>query len=242
MNGVVAVSPLAIVAVTITVPAAVALSVLPEIVAPVVPASFTLHIIAWFEASAGVTVPVSASGVPAVAADGTPVISVTATYPAVTVMVKSCVYGVVAVLPFTTVALITAVPADVALKKYASIIPDPEVVELMTAPVPPALSTFHVTVLFVAVPGATVHVSGNGVPAIVPVGTPVMSVTATKFLATVRVAVFDKTLPAVLYTLQRKVYVTPAHVAEEVSGIDSVAVVLPGPDVFFHVPLSIYSH
>jgi len=66
------------VAVTTAVPAAVALKVLPLIVAPVVPAFLTLHTIVLFVAFAGATVPVSVSGVPAVALAGTPVISVTA--------------------------------------------------------------------------------------------------------------------------------------------------------------------
>jgi hypothetical protein len=73
------VKPFVIVALTVTVPAAVVFSVLPVIVAPVVPAFWTLHIIgAWFVASDGTTVPVRVRGVPAVAVVGTPVILVTA--------------------------------------------------------------------------------------------------------------------------------------------------------------------
>ena len=84
-----AVKPLVIVALIVTVPAADAFSVLPLIVAPVVPALTTLHVIVWFVAFAGFTVPVSVSGVPAVAVVGTPVMLVTGLCAALTVIVKS---------------------------------------------------------------------------------------------------------------------------------------------------------
>ena len=71
--------PLAMVAVTVTVPAAVVFKVLPEMVAPVLPADFTLQTMVLLVALVGATVPVSVSGVPAVAAVGTPVMFVTAT-------------------------------------------------------------------------------------------------------------------------------------------------------------------
>ena len=68
------------VAVTVTVPAAVVLRILPPvIVAPVVPALLTLQVMFLFVAFAGFTVPASVSGVPDVAEDGTPVILVTGT-------------------------------------------------------------------------------------------------------------------------------------------------------------------
>lgn len=59
------------VAITATVPADVAFKVLPLIQAPVVPGFDTLHVTLAF-AVAGVTVPVSASGVPASMLFGTP--------------------------------------------------------------------------------------------------------------------------------------------------------------------------
>ena len=65
------------VALIITVPAAVVFSESPMIVAPVVPELTTLHIIVVFEAFAGLTVPKSIKGVIAVAVVGTLVISVT---------------------------------------------------------------------------------------------------------------------------------------------------------------------
>ena len=82
---------MAMVALTVAVPAAVALNVLPVIVAPVVPAFRTLHVIVLFVAFVGVTVPVSASGVPAVADVGTPLMFVTATKEGLMTMSKSCV-------------------------------------------------------------------------------------------------------------------------------------------------------
>ena len=79
------------VAVTVTVPAPVAESVFPLIVAPVAPASLTLQLIVLFVAFAGATVPESVRPVPAVDVVGTPVISVTDTNGRLTVMVKSWV-------------------------------------------------------------------------------------------------------------------------------------------------------
>ena len=55
----VAVSPLTIVARTVTEPAAVVLSVLPLIVAPVVPALCTVHVMFLLVALVGSTVPLS---------------------------------------------------------------------------------------------------------------------------------------------------------------------------------------
>jgi hypothetical protein len=79
---VVSVAPFTILAVTVTVPAAVVLRVFPdEIVAPVVPAFATLHIILRWVAFAGFTVPVKVIGVPAVAVAGTFVMLVTGTKP-----------------------------------------------------------------------------------------------------------------------------------------------------------------
>jgi hypothetical protein len=91
---VVADAPFTIVARTETVPAAVVFNVLPLMVAPVVPALTTIQVIVLLVAVAGLTVPVSASPVPAVAVEGTPVMLVTATKGggvAVTVIEKSCV-------------------------------------------------------------------------------------------------------------------------------------------------------
>ena len=67
------------VAVTVTLPAAVAVSVLPLMAAPVVPALFTDHTIVWLVALAGATVPVRVRELPTVPAVGTPEILVTAT-------------------------------------------------------------------------------------------------------------------------------------------------------------------
>ena len=75
--------PLAIVARTVTDPAAVVLSMLPPVInAPVVPALSTLQVIAVYVALDGATVPVRIWGVPAVADKGTPVIPVTGMKPA----------------------------------------------------------------------------------------------------------------------------------------------------------------
>ena len=87
----VAVAPFAMVAVTVTVPAAVVFKVLPEMVAPVAPADFTLQTMVLLVASVGATVPVSVSGVPAVAVVGTPVMPVTALKAVLTAMLKSWV-------------------------------------------------------------------------------------------------------------------------------------------------------
>ena len=86
-----AVLPLIIVALTVTVPALGALKVFPLIVAPVFAAFTTLHVIAEFVALLGLTVPERVKFVPAVAVVGTPVMPVTGTCAAVTVIVKSCV-------------------------------------------------------------------------------------------------------------------------------------------------------
>jgi len=76
---VLAVLPLAMVAVTVTLPAAVAVSVFPLMVEPVLPALFTDHAIVLLVALSGATVPVRVRGVPAVTLVGTPEIPVTAT-------------------------------------------------------------------------------------------------------------------------------------------------------------------
>ena len=86
-----AVLPLATVAVTVTVPPAVVLRVLPLMVAPVAPALFTDHAMVLFVALEGSTVPVRAMGVPAMPLVGTPVIFVTATKALAMVMLKSWV-------------------------------------------------------------------------------------------------------------------------------------------------------
>ena len=83
--------PFAMVAVTVNVPEPVVFNVLPVMVAPVVPAFFTLQVMVLLVALAGVTVPVSVSGVPAVAVVATPVMSVTGKKAAFTVIVKSFV-------------------------------------------------------------------------------------------------------------------------------------------------------
>jgi hypothetical protein len=159
----------------VAVPAVVALNVLPDMVAPVPFAFLTLHVMVLFVALVGATVPESASDVFVVADVGTPVMPVTGTKALVTVIVKSCVYAVLEVLPFATVAVMVAVPAEVALKE----LPD------MVAPVPFALLTLHVMVLFVALLGATVPESASDVPVVADVDTPEMPVTATNALVTV---------------------------------------------------------
>ena len=78
--------PFIIAALTITVPAETVLRVFPDIVAPVVPAFWTLHVIVLFVAFDGLTVPVNINGVPAVAADETPVIFVTGTKGSITLV------------------------------------------------------------------------------------------------------------------------------------------------------------
>ena len=69
--------PFVMVANMVAVPSAVVLKMLPVMVAPVVPALCTLHVMVWLVALLGTTVPVNSNGVPAVAALGTPVMSVT---------------------------------------------------------------------------------------------------------------------------------------------------------------------
>ena len=81
-----AVLPLAMVAVTVTVPAAVVVRVFPLMVAPVVPALFTDHTIALLVALSGATIPERAMEVPAMPPVGTPVIPVTGTKALVIVM------------------------------------------------------------------------------------------------------------------------------------------------------------
>jgi hypothetical protein len=73
-----AVAPFSIIALTVTVPGAVAVNVRPLIDAPVAPASLTVQVIVLLVASTGDTVPVRVRGVPAVAVAGTPVILLTA--------------------------------------------------------------------------------------------------------------------------------------------------------------------
>ena len=63
-----AAAPPAMVALTVTVPAAVVWRVFPVMAAPVVPALTTVHAIVLFVTPAGFTVPVSGRAVPAVAA------------------------------------------------------------------------------------------------------------------------------------------------------------------------------
>lgn len=70
-------TPFVMVALTVTVPALVVLSVLPLILAPVPPALCTLHVMAWFVAFIGTVLPDRLSGTPTVAVVGTPVIFVT---------------------------------------------------------------------------------------------------------------------------------------------------------------------
>ena len=95
VNGVDAVNPFVIVALTVAVPAAVVFNVDPVTVAPVVPALTRLHVIVLLVALVGLTVPVNARATPAVAVSDTPVIDVTGTNGAVTVIAKFCVNGVV---------------------------------------------------------------------------------------------------------------------------------------------------
>ena len=99
-----------IVALTVTVPAAVAFKVLPLMVAPVVPALRTLHVIVLFVALAGVTVPVSVSGVPAVAVAGTPAMFVTCIKESMTVTAQVAV-----LLPSAVETVIVVVPARMGL-------------------------------------------------------------------------------------------------------------------------------
>ena len=79
------------VALTVTVPADVVFSILPLIVAPVVPAFTTLHIIVLFVAFGGFTLPDKNNGVTACVDVGTSVICVTGICDEVTVILKSCV-------------------------------------------------------------------------------------------------------------------------------------------------------
>jgi hypothetical protein len=87
--GVPTAKPFAIVAVTVAVTAAVVFRTLPPVIlAPVVPALLTDHVMVWLVAFEGDTVPVKVKGVPAVADVGTPDMLVTGYN---TVTVKFCV-------------------------------------------------------------------------------------------------------------------------------------------------------
>jgi hypothetical protein len=117
----------------------VVFKVLPLIVAPVVPAFWTLHTIVLLVALTGVTVPLKARGVPAVAAVGTPVMLVTATNGSITVTVQ------VAVLPpSAVVTMMIAVPAATAVT-----------IPLLFTVATPVLLLLQVTFLFVALAGNT---------------------------------------------------------------------------------------
>jgi len=86
---------------------------------------------------------------------------------------------VVAVKPFTIVALTVTTPDVVVFKILPPEIEPPAVL---------GLTTLHVIVLLVAVLGATVPVSVKGMPAVAAVGTPEMPVTATKSVTVLNVA------------------------------------------------------
>jgi hypothetical protein len=83
-----AVAPFSIVALTVTVPGAVVVSVRPLITAPVVPASTTVQMMVLLVALAGDTVPVRIRGVPTTAVEETPLIVLTG-IKSLTVMEKS---------------------------------------------------------------------------------------------------------------------------------------------------------
>jgi len=165
--------PFAMVAVTVTVPAAVVFRVLPLMYAPVVPALLTVHAMVLLVALEGETVPERVRGVLAVPVVGTPEMLVTGTkavLEALIVMVKSCVYAVPCALPLAIVAETVTVPAAVVLK----------VLPLILAPVVPALLTAHAMVWLVALEGETVPERVRGVPAVPVVGTLEIFVTGTK--------------------------------------------------------------
>ena len=192
----------------------------PVMAAPVPPWFVTLHVIVWFVALPGTTVPVKASGVPAVAAVGTPVIFVAGTKAVLTMILKFCVYGVVGDAPFTIVAVIAAVPALVALNT--------PVEEFTAAPVPPALDTLHVMVLLVALPGFTVPVRVKGVPAVAAAGRFVMLVTGTNAALTVILKSNVKGVPIALpFAIVALTVAMPAPVALKVLVPVMVAPVVP---------------
>jgi hypothetical protein len=157
-------------ALTVTVPAAVAVSVVPLINAPVVPASATVQVMALLVALAGSTVPVRGRAVPTTAVEGKPLILSTGIKAAFTVMVKSWVKGLEAVAPLAMVALIVTVPAEVVI----SVLP------LINAPVDPAFVTAQVMALSVASAGDTVALRLRGVPAVAVGRTPVILLTGIK--------------------------------------------------------------
>ena len=103
-------APLTIVALTVTVPAAVVFRLLPLMVAPVFPALATDHTIVLFVALAGFTVPVRVRAVPTVPLVGTPVIPVTGTMAVPTVTTQVAV-----LLPSPEVTVMVAVPAETAV-------------------------------------------------------------------------------------------------------------------------------
>jgi hypothetical protein len=160
------------VAVTVTVPAAVVFRVFPLIVAPVVPALLTVHVMLLLVASMGETEPVRVRGVLAVPAVGTSVIIKTGQ---MITMTKSRVKAVPCAVPFAMVALTVIFPAPLLLliKVFPSI-------DAGLGLVYPTI--VHTIVLLVALAGATVPVRVRGVLAVPAVGTPVMPVTATNAL------------------------------------------------------------
>ena len=85
----------------------------------------------------------------------------------------------VAVKPFTIVALTVTTPDVVVFKILPPEIEPPAVL---------GLTTLHVIVLFVAVLGSTVPVSVSGKVAVAAVGTPVMLVTGTKSVTVLKLA------------------------------------------------------
>ena len=161
--------PLAIVAVTVTVPAAVVFKMFPMILAPVVPALLTVHAMVLLVALDGTTVPTRVMAATAVPVVGMPMMLVTGTKLLLIVIVKSLVYAIPCAAPFAIVAVTVTVPAAVVF----SVLP------LMYAPVVPALLTDHAMVLLVALEGETVPERVRGVPAVPVVGMPEMLVTGT---------------------------------------------------------------
>lgn len=190
-------TPLSTVALMVAVPVATVSSRFPSIiVAPVVPADITLHVMVLFVAVAGFAVPVNVSGVPAVASVGTPIMPVTDAYAPTTFSENSREKLVVGVSPFSMVALTVTVPVAVVLSLLCPVI---------VAPVVPAVTTVHVMVLFVALFGATVPVNVSGTPTVAWFGTLVMLVTEicadTTFIVKSRVKLLLGDVPLTMVAL-----------------------------------------
>ena len=159
-------------AVSVTVPDAIVVSVLPDTIAPVVPASFTSYVTVLFVAFDGSTVPVSCKGSPAVPSSGLTFIFVTSIISgsfAFMFIAMSFVYFIPCPNPFATSTVIITVPAFAA----------DNISPFNTAAVVPAFFKLNATALFVAFEGSTFAVNLSGIPTVPSRGFTITFVTLT---------------------------------------------------------------